>query len=371
MNDLTPKQINDLGKLAELIDGGEVAVLKEINDLSDRIDGATEMASNALKIALETSKVEVQGIQGEKGERGDKGENGRDGKDGLDGKNGKDGRDGRDGRDGLDGVDGNDGKDGKDGDIKELSPQEIRDSLELLSGDERLDAKYIKNLPKSEQRTIIGGGGSSQVYHDSTLSGNGTQSSPLSVVASGGSSGGILPVTISGTIDDSNTTFTAPNDFTFLVMNGGVYKKTGGAITWTYTAGTVEVSSPVGTGGSIFGLNTSEVETKSVTFVLETPTASTTFPIWQIPAAMTISSITGTILGGTSLTFNIQERSATTLNSSGTNILTSSMVADQDGTTSTTFSNAGIAADAFLVLVTSAISGTVNQVVVSIEYTID
>lgn len=146
MNDLTPKQINDLGKLAELIDGGEVAVLKEINDLSDRIDGATEIASNALKIASETSKVEVQGIRGDKGERGekgDKGDRGIDGRNGVDGKNGKDGRDGRDGRDGADGIN---GKDGKDGEIKDLSPQEIRDSLELLSDDERLDAKYVKGI---------------------------------------------------------------------------------------------------------------------------------------------------------------------------------------------------------------------------------
>lgn len=370
MNDLTPKQINDLGKLAELIDGGEVAVLKEINDLSDRIDGATEIASNALKIASETSKVEVQGIQGDKGERGEKGENGRDGKDGLDGKNGKDGRDGRDGRDGLDGVDGNDGKDGKDGDIKELSPQEIRDSLELLNGDERLDAKYIKNLPKSEQRTIIGGGGSSQVYHDSTLSGTGSQSSPLSVVDSGGSSGGILPVTISGTIDDSNTTFTAPNDFTFLVMNGGVYKKTGGAITWTYTAGTVEVSSPVGDGGSIYGLQSSVVETKCVSVGYENPTASDIVSFILIPANITITEVSGSTDSGT-FTVGLQYRPRNAKNATGTNILTTAIVLDSDGATTTTFTNASVPADYYLTLVAAGTTGTVGDFILNVKYIID
>ena len=63
-------------------------------------------------------------------------------------------------------------------------------------------------------------------------------------------------LTVTGTIDDSNTTFTLTSEPTVLVINGGVYKQTGGAITWTWTLGTLtaELSSPIGTGGNIFGL---------------------------------------------------------------------------------------------------------------------
>jgi len=74
------------------------------------------------------------------------------GKDGKDGKNGRDGKDGRDGRDGLDGRDGEQGPPGppgKDGDIKDLSPEEIRNALELLLGDDRLKTSAISGLDEA------------------------------------------------------------------------------------------------------------------------------------------------------------------------------------------------------------------------------
>lgn len=66
--------------------------------------------------------------------------------------------------------------------------------------------------------------------------------------------GGVSNITITGTIDDSNVTFTSASQPTYLVINGATYSSTGGAITWSYLAGTITLSSPVGTGGSIFGL---------------------------------------------------------------------------------------------------------------------
>lgn len=61
-------------------------------------------------------------------------------------------------------------------------------------------------------------------------------------------------VTVTGTIDDSNTSFTVTTQPSVLVINGTVYQQTGGAITWTYLAGAITLSSAVGTNGSIFGL---------------------------------------------------------------------------------------------------------------------
>lgn len=91
-----------------------------------------------------------------------------DGKDGKDGRNGKDGKDGARGLRGLSGKDGKDGRNGKDGkDGKDGSPDtpyEIRDKLSSLKGNERLDAKAIKNLAREiGSVTFTGmGGGTSQ-----------------------------------------------------------------------------------------------------------------------------------------------------------------------------------------------------------------
>ncbi len=65
---------------------------------------------------------------------------------------------------------------------------------------------------------------------------------------------GLTIIAISGTIDDSNKIFTAASEPTLLNINGSFYQKTGGNITWTYLAGTITLSSAIGTGGSIFGV---------------------------------------------------------------------------------------------------------------------
>jgi hypothetical protein len=59
-----------------------------------------------------------------------------------------------------------------------------------------------------------------------------------------------------GTIDDSNTAFTFTRKPTVIIYNGVAIIETGGAVTWSWDAGslTATLSSPVGTGGSIFGL---------------------------------------------------------------------------------------------------------------------
>lgn len=74
------------------------------------------------------------------------------------------------------------------------------------------------------------------------------------IVSSTGGSGSSV-ITVTGTIDDSNTSFSAVTEPTQLVINGGLYRKTGGSITWTYVGTTITLSIPVGTGGSIYGLS--------------------------------------------------------------------------------------------------------------------
>lgn len=66
--------------------------------------------------------------------------------------------------------------------------------------------------------------------------------------------GGSRVLAATGTIDDNNTSFTITSKPTVLIINGGIYQESGGAITWSYDSGALTLSVPVGIGGSIFGL---------------------------------------------------------------------------------------------------------------------
>jgi len=136
MPPLTDKQKERLMRLAQLIDDGDVALLRHINDLEDRLEN-------------------MQPEKGDTGDSGADGKDGRDGKDGVDGKDGKDGRDGRDGKDGEDGLDGKDGKDGENGkDGSPDTPEQVRDKLASLTGKNRLDKSAIKGLDEIERKVL-------------------------------------------------------------------------------------------------------------------------------------------------------------------------------------------------------------------------
>ena len=110
---------------------------------------------------------------------------------------------------------------------------------------------------------------------------------------------------------------------------------------------------------------------KSMSFVLDTPTSTDVFPIKGLPYDITVTKVTGTCYGGTSVTFQIDKRAAASLNSAGTNMLTSSLTATTTGANTTSFAVAGAASGYFLTFVASAVSGTVDKLVIDIEFTID
>lgn len=78
-------------------------------------------------------------------------------------------------RDGSNGKNGIDGADGKDGSPDE--PKDIKEKLESLTGEERLDASAVKNLPRLVE-TISkgkgGGGGSTLRVDNFSASANGS-----------------------------------------------------------------------------------------------------------------------------------------------------------------------------------------------------
>lgn len=198
------------------------------------------------------------------------------------------------------------------------------------------------------------------------------QGTRLLVTANGGGAGGEGYIEISGARDDSNTTFTCSIRPSYVIMNGMWYRPTGGAITWSWSAGTLTTSEPVGSlpTNTIFGLAPVGItEIKSASFWIESPDSSDAIPFVRIPYDMTISKIYAQTGSGT-ITYNIQERASR--NSAGTNVLTSSMTAlSASEVSSTSFSNAGIAEGAYLAFVTSASTGTPTDITITIEYIIN
>lgn len=104
-------------------------------------------------------------------------------------------------------------------------------------------------------------------------------------------------------------------------------------------------------------------------FTLENPSASDVFVIAQMPFQVNLSSVIATNKAGTSVTFQLEKRSANSLNSSGTNILSSSLTSSQTGSSTSSFSVSTISQDDFIVLVNSALSGAVEQLSIKINFT--
>lgn len=69
--------------------------------------------------------------------------------------------------------------------------------------------------------------------------------------ASGSSTGSTTPIVISGTVDDSNTSFTAASVPNLVIINGASYRN-GHGVTISGTA--ITTDAPVGSGGDICGL---------------------------------------------------------------------------------------------------------------------
>ena len=144
----------------------------------------------------EIQRVKLEGIsfatiKGEKGDKGEKGEIGERGIEGPEGKEGAKGRGltGKAGPKGDDGIDGKDGKDGVDGKETKIDIEELADKIAP-----KIDFQSIKNAPRFSGGLVRG---ITTVNHDATLTGDGTDGSPLKVV--GGGSGGQVNTVVAGT----------------------------------------------------------------------------------------------------------------------------------------------------------------------------
>ena len=103
--------------------------------------------------------------------------------------------------------------------------------------------------------------------------------------------------------------------------------------------------------------------------------ASSTCTLVQAPSisSCTIRSVNAVVRGGTSLGFQLDERYWGSLGTVGTSVFSGPQTATTSGVRLTSFSNAHIAPDAYLVFTTSAtpVQGAVEEIKLKIYYTID
>ncbi len=128
--------------------------------------------------------------------------------------------------------------------------------------------------------------------------------------------------------------------------DGQAYRKIGGADTdW------VKIDSP-----------------RLVSFVIENPTAADQGLLQhKFAANVTILRVSASTDQGTA-TLQFDERVENAPNTGGTDVLTSALVADTDSQVTTSFANAGIAANAVLNLDIDAVSGTPGVVRIHVEF---
>lgn len=231
---------------------GFLKLVSEVENLKKQMLLTIDKAEKEIERTKEIQKgdkgerglVGFQGIRGEKGEKGEKGDKGERGERGIDGKTPN-----------LDTQNIarsvlamlpfiNTEKEEMDIDEKKL--------LEKL--DKKLNIKHIDGLEQTlsalkhqTERGYLHGGGV-----PSLTAGSGVVLTPKSdggfVVTS--TSGTPFEPT-SGTIDNSNVTFTFVTKPTLINVNGTFYREGKG---WSWLAGTATLDNPVGTGGDIFAI---------------------------------------------------------------------------------------------------------------------
>ena len=183
----------------------------------------SELAPLLVGIRNDLSDLKDEGVPLQKGKDGKTPVKGKDYFDGKDGKTPKKGVDyndgargprgfrgpeGKSGKTPIKGIDYNDGKDGEPGKtiIKEktLSPQEIRNMLESLEGENKLSADAIQGLDDYLDRAL------SQVSIPSAIVGSGTPGVIAQTVT-------FLTETPQGLIDSSNKSYTVTSAISKIV----------------------------------------------------------------------------------------------------------------------------------------------------------
>lgn len=158
-----------------------------------------------------------------------------------------------------------------------------------------------------------------------------------------------------------------PGDVWYSTTNGKTFVYYDGY--WVESAGDagpIGPTGPTGPQGEMgFTGDTGPFGPKSISVLA--PTNAENITLFYTTAELTVTQISSAIRGGTSVTFTI--RYGTNRSDTGTQIVTGGTVANStSGLYTTSFSNAIIPANSWVWLVTTAVSGTVNELAVTIDF---
>lgn len=266
-----------LVQLAETPDESKsLFLLDTINEVDDKVD-ANKAETDTV---IQQVKERVSNISKQEGPKGDRGEKGDQGEAGPQGVAGEMGPRGDRGERGVPGERGKDGTPGQNANpqtiIDAIKPQiitqignelpilgeKVRDSLELLQGDERLSESAIKGLTEHliaieailNTKTARGEGGSrvTQIKAGTGISITSSMLNGRGVVTITSTATGFAVLDATGTVNGSNTSFTFTSAPKVLVVDGRVLQKVGsdGNVNWT---GTTSVTLQVAPNFDIFG----------------------------------------------------------------------------------------------------------------------
>lgn len=115
-----------------------------------------------------------------------------------------------------------------------------------------------------------------------------------------------------------------------------------------------------------YAAKTEIFDTLSVSWGVMDTTYAGALSGWKVPNDITITEISAYTDANT-CTFNIEERGETTPNTAGTDVMSSDLVADTDQQETSSFTNAGIAKNAWLVPTISA-TGDVSIFSITVRY---
>jgi hypothetical protein len=139
---------------------------------------------------------------------------------------------------------------------------------------------------------------------------------------------------------------------------------TSGAATYDNTTGVLNI--PQYGGGTV----THPAQTKGLT--IESPTSSENIGLWRTPVAITITQVDDVLRGNSTPSLSWQVNFAATRDGTPTTLFASSRTTTTtSGATTSTFNDATIPAGSFIWLTTSAMSGTVNALEITLTYTVD
>lgn len=264
-----------LNKLDTFAKNAELAMFDEVQEINSNLKA---IASKEAPEFPEEMTVNIPGvalIKGDKGDKGDQGERGEIGQTGEKGERGERGDRGEMGLPGLDGEKGDSGKDGQSGENGSPdTPEQVRDKLETLKDDERLDVSAIKGLDVSIDAKVAaikptpgktGGSRGFQLYVNSVKKGlaqyidlipgsNITISDSIvnglhSITISSSAGGGFSTLAATEVPDGSNKTFTfaaALAKPSFLVVDNVWLRATTalGTVNWTWLGTVATLSVP-------------------------------------------------------------------------------------------------------------------------------